>query len=881
MRTSALRSRGLERGFVSHGGTTRSIGFSWIALACLSALYVSWQLLHWLPFDRALSGDVLLLSINQFAMLAAVFAWRRTRGSARLRRAWMWVALALLGQAAGAVAALWYEAAGVSAYPSLAEPLYLSFYPLLLIGVLSFPAARRSGRQVLELALDSAIVTLGGGLVFVYLILGPDAIAARTPLETIMSVAYPIGDMILLVALGTALMRGAIPATRRSLRLMAVAIASFAVGDLIYGYIVLHSVYHGGDPVDTLYAFAFVCFSAAALAQRAVGDDPHPAPHPVATRSSWLPYLAIAAAIAVMIARTYDQPLFPDLSITIIVAMTFVVVIVRQILAQTIVRQSRERLAQAQRIAQLGTWEWDLERRVLDRSDTDMSGLVAGKPRMTIEETLELIHADDRERVKQIAGAAIESREQFVCEMRVMRPDGEIRTLLTRGQAHTRAGRVRSMRGTYQDITERKRLENQLQYQADHDPLTGLYNRRRFEELRRVLHDAARYKRHGALLLLDLDDFKMLNDTRGHAAGDAALRALGRAILGRVRALDVVARLGGDEFAVLLPGAEEQQALAIANAIRDGVSARNLDPPVHITGGVVPFDEHANLVADDALVAADIALYEAKEKGKDQVRIYRGTVRAAVAWVDRIHTALSRDRFVLYSQPMLDLHSGEIAYSELLLRMISEDGEVIPPSAFLPSAERYGLINEIDLWVTRRGLGLAMGGKRVSINLSAKSIGDASILDAVRTAISAGVDPRAVIFEITESAAMGNMEEARVFTEALITLGCRVALDDFGTGFGSFTYLKYLPASYLKIDMEFVRDMVRNATDRQVVDSITKIAHSLGMRTIAEGVEDAATLHALREFDVDLAQGFFIDRPRRIFPPSSLEQPVAEYRARA
>jgi diguanylate cyclase (GGDEF)-like protein/PAS domain S-box-containing protein len=885
MRLPSFRSlcaRGLSSGASLRSGMAFSIGSSWVVLAGLCLLYVSWQWLHWLPFSRELSGDALLLSLNVFAIGAVVCAWRRVRGWKRMRRAWLWVGLALLGQACGEAAQIYYEAAGISIYPSLAEPLYLSFYPLLLVGVLSFPAGRRSGGQALELALDSAIVTLGGGMVFVYLILGPSVIAAATPLETIVSVAYPVGDLILLLALGAALMRGTTPATERSLRLMAAAIACFAVADLIYGYIVLHSVYHGGDQIEIAYACAFACFSAAALAQRA---DRSPgrrsASRTVVARSSWLPYLAIGAAIAVMIARAYGKPFFPDQSIAIVIAMTFTVVMVRQIISQTSLRHSRERLAEAQRIAQIGTWEWDLEQKMIDHAEADMSGADSAAQRMTLQDTIALIHPDDRENVQQLARAAVENDEPFECEMRVVRSDSEVRTLLTRGQAHRRGGRVRSIRGTFQDITDRKRMEIQLQYQADHDPLTGLYNRRRFgDELERALYDASRYERHGALLMLDLDDFKVLNDTRGHAAGDAALKALAQAIRDRVRASDVVARLGGDEFAVLFPDAHEQHALAIAESIRDGVAAHHLDPPLHITGGIVSFDEHWNLAADDAMVAADIALYEAKEKGKDQVQLYRGTARAAVAWVDRIRAALHEDRFILYSQPMLDMHRDEHTYSELLLRMISEDGALIPPSAFLPTAERYGLISDIDLWVTRQGLRLAMQGERVSINLSAKSIGNASILVEVRAAISAGVDPHDVIFEITESAAMSNMQDARSFTEALVALGCAVALDDFGTGFGSFTYLKHLPSSYLKIDMEFVRDMVNNTTDRHVVASIAKIAHSLGMQTIAEGVEDAETLQLLRDYGVDLAQGFHVGRPSPILPPSSSDQRVYRHHAK-
>jgi diguanylate cyclase (GGDEF)-like protein len=490
------------------------VRLGWIVLAGLVALYVSWQLLHWIPMRQELSGELLMLAISLYATGAAVGASRRAAGSPRVKRAWRLVALALLAQSAGTVADLLYLEAGVSAFPSLADPLYLAFYPLLLAGVLSFPAAPRSARQALELALDSATVTLGGSTVFVYFVLGPSVIAARSPLEAITSVAYPVGDMILLVALGTTLLRGAAPQTRRVLRPMALAIALFVVADLAYGYIVLHGVYHDGDPINTLYALAFACFTAAALRQRtltAVGalpDDRTQGAH-----ASWLPYLAIAAGMAIVLAKAYHEPLFPDLSIAIIITLTFALVIVRQILAQASLSASRE----------------------------------------------------------------------------------------------------------------------QLKHQADHDPLTGLYNRRRFaEELDLILRNATRDKRYGALLMLDLDDFKTINDTRGHAAGDEALKTLSQAILERVRASDVVARLGGDEFAIVLSEADEQHALIVAEDIRAGIAARALDPEIHITCGVVPFDEHRDLAAADAMVAADIALYQAKDKGKNRVQIYHGAWRARV-----------------------------------------------------------------------------------------------------------------------------------------------------------------------------------------------------------------------------------------------------------
>jgi diguanylate cyclase len=497
---------------VSRARVPSGMRLGWIVLAGLVAVYLSWQLLHWLPLRQELSGELLMLAISLYATGAAVCASRRAAGSPHVNHAWRLVALALLAQSAGTVAGLLYLAAGVSAFPSLADPLYLAFYPLLLAGVLSFPAHPRSARQALELTLDSAIVTLGGGMVFVYFVLGPNVIAARTPLEAITSVAYPLGDMILLVALGTTLLRGAAPATRRVLRPMALAIALFVVADLIYGYIVLHGVYHDGDPINTLYALAFACFTASALRQRtlttadALAEDRTQGAH-----ASWLPYMAIAAGMTIVLTEAARGPLFPDLSIAIIITLTFALVIVRQILAQASLSASREA----------------------------------------------------------------------------------------------------------------------LKHQADHDPLTGLYNRRRFaEELERILHNTSRYKRHGALLMLDLDDFKQINDTQGHAAGDEALKTLSQAILERVRSTDVVARLGGDEFAVVLSEADEQHALIVAEDIRTGVAARNLYPPIHITCGLVPFDEHRNLLADDAMIAADIALYQAKENGKNQVQIYHDDAKA-------------------------------------------------------------------------------------------------------------------------------------------------------------------------------------------------------------------------------------------------------------
>jgi EAL domain-containing protein (putative c-di-GMP-specific phosphodiesterase class I) len=253
-------------------------------------------------------------------------------------------------------------------------------------------------------------------------------------------------------------------------------------------------------------------------------------------------------------------------------------------------------------------------------------------------------------------------------------------------------------------------------------------------------------------------------------------------------------------------------------------------------------------------------------------------MKARITWAERIREALEEDRFELYAQPIVELASGKTCHRELLVRMLSDDADVIPPDAFIPTAERFGLITDIDRWVTREGLALARRGERVSINLSAHSIGDEEILRDVRAAARAGVRAGAVIFEITETAALTNMHDARVFAEELGRLGCEVALDDFGTGFGSFSYLKHLPTRYLKVDVEFVRDVAFNTTDQQVVQAIVAVGHSLGKLIIAEGVESAETTAALRRYGVDFVQGFHLGVPRRISPPTPLERGLADAR---
>jgi diguanylate cyclase (GGDEF)-like protein/PAS domain S-box-containing protein len=432
---------------------------------------------------------------------------------------------------------------------------------------------------------------------------------------------------------------------------------------------------------------------------------------------------------------------------------------------------------------------------------------------------------------------------------------------VTDSAMHDSKGLVMGVSRIARDIGERKRMEHELRYLAEHDWLTDLCSRRRLiSELDACLVYAERYRRTGAVVVLGIDNFKLINDSEGHEAGDRTLRAVADVLKRRSRATDIVARLGGDEFAIVLPEATEPDALKFTSDICSLLRKRS-SAPIKVSIGISLFTPGEKITADDTLSAADIAQYQAKENGGDQACVFNGRAAGTLTWVERIRAALLDDRFLLYAQPIVDLRTGAVAYHELLIRMLEEDGEIVSPGDFLPTAERFDLITEIDRWVTRHALRLAIGGERLTINLAGPSIGDEQVLSLISEALADGLDASNVIFEITETAAVSNFEKAEVFAQTLRDVGCNLALDDFGTGFSSFSYLKHIDARYLKIDLEFVRDLVSNDADQKIVESIVDIAHSLGKKTIAEGVEDLATLTALKDRGVDYAQGFFLGRP--------------------
>jgi diguanylate cyclase (GGDEF)-like protein/PAS domain S-box-containing protein len=448
-----------------------------------------------------------------------------------------------------------------------------------------------------------------------------------------------------------------------------------------------------------------------------------------------------------------------------------------------------------------------------------------------------------------------------------------------------------------QDITTRRKYESRLQYMADHDPLTGLLNRRAYERiLAEHLAQGERYGHEGAVLLLDLDEFKQVNDTLGHCAGDDLIVRVGTALAERLRGTDTVARLGGDEFAILLPKGGREEAEQVASALLQAISAeraargpKGRARPISASIGVAPLSGAQGTTADEALINADLAMYDAKEAGRNRFKTYGGSsdgqagIEARLEWVERIRTALEEDRFTLHAQPVVDAISGEITQLELLVRMLGARGELIMPGSFLPVAERFGLIGDIDRWVVTTAIRMLGEQSRrgvhpkVEINLSGHSLGDPGLAAHIDSELrGAAVDPTQLVFEVTETAAIGNIEAAQHFAEQLAELGCRFALDDFGAGFGSFYYLKHLPFDFIKIDGEFVRNLTADDTDRVVISAVVELARGLGKRTIAEFVGDEATVAALRDLGVDYLQGFHLGKPAPIESwIASLQAPAA------
>ncbi|MDQ3186584.1 MAG: EAL domain-containing protein [Pseudomonadota bacterium] len=473
-----------------------------------------------------------------------------------------------------------------------------------------------------------------------------------------------------------------------------------------------------------------------------------------------------------------------------------------------------------------------------------------------------------------------EQREQLRHEANILCKDASVRHILwlhSHLTRHTADDPVMLSVGL--DMTEHKRTEGRLAWLADHDPLTDLFNRRRFqEELEQMLNLAARYNYSGALLFFDLDQFKYINDTSGHQAGDALLKMIARMLHSSIRSVDILGRLGGDEFAVILPQTTAEGAIEVAKNALISLSQGKLtiNGRAHKASasiGIALFPEHGNNV-HDLLAAADLAMYQAKEAGRGGWHLFsdeektRERMHTLVYWKEKIEYSFLHDKFFFYFQPIMHISSKTIDHYEVLLRMPDNDGAILAPHLFIPAAEQTGLIHAIDHMVLRKSIALSAEIRhrghsvRFSINLSAHAFHDPELLSILTEAFAHyGADPSMFMFEITETAALEDLPAARKLMETIKTLGCSFTLDDFGVGFSSFYYIRQLPIDVVKIDGSFIRNLADSPDDQILVKALCDVARGFGKKTTAEFVENAATLSVLEKMEVDYAQGYFIGMP--------------------
>jgi diguanylate cyclase (GGDEF)-like protein len=442
-----------------------------------------------------------------------------------------------------------------------------------------------------------------------------------------------------------------------------------------------------------------------------------------------------------------------------------------------------------------------------------------------------------------------------------------------------KVGEARSLAVVAHDIQDRKQEETRLRQMASQDRLTGLVNRTTFEQaLSDHVEYVDRYGNGGCVIALGVDTFQYVNEALGVAGGDEVLVRLAELIVGRLRKTDILARVDGDVFGILAPGAEREQALRLADELLEIVRRHAFvysgeGIRITLSAGITSLGGRP-LSGAELLAEAESGMHLAKESGRDRAVAFdpEGHTEADErrAWTERVRQATERGLFVLVSQPIVELKTNQATQHEVLLRM-RDDGGLVEPASFLSTAERFGLIGGIDRWVTQQAVRLIAAHKKegreltLEVNISGMTMSDSRFPDLVKRELtSSGIDPASLVFEVTETAAVADIEQARSFALSLARLGCRFALDDFGAGYASFYYLKHMPISYLKIDGEFVRDLPASHADQLIVRALVEVCGGLGIKTIAEFVGDQRTMDMVRDLGVDFAQGYHLGKPTSV-----------------
>jgi diguanylate cyclase (GGDEF)-like protein/PAS domain S-box-containing protein len=534
-------------------------------------------------------------------------------------------------------------------------------------------------------------------------------------------------------------------------------------------------------------------------------------------------------------------------------------------------------------LADHGSWEHDLGSLEIRWSDGvfKIHGVRPDSFRPEFGEVRKLIHPEDLESYRQIVRQAVASQAPFAVQHRIIRPDGTIRTVLVRGAYLSDPdGGPGKLLGTTQDVTGRQGADERLWHLANHDPLTGLFNRRRFmEELDRELAMSRRSGEPGAVLMLDLDRFKEINDSLGHMVGDSVLPRVSDSLRRRLRKTDTLARLGGDEFALVLPACPESNARRVAEDLLSSLSETTVtiagrERPVSASIGIAPFGPGESREADALLVEADLAMYRAKSRGPGGYEVFGEDMRAALAQrlevEGELRDAIADGHLELHYQPITSISHGTVVGCEALVRWNHPTRGLVLPEDFVPVAEEYGLIGEIGAWVLDQACRQAAKWRRagrnltISVNVSPQQLTQEDVAELVEATLSKyGLPGPLLCLEITETSLLHDASPLVPALHAVRDLGVRIAMDDFGGGSSSLGLLRLLPIDVIKIDRMFIGGIPDRAEDRAIVAAVLSMAEELGLSVIAEGVERERQHWELKELGCEFAQGFLYAYPAR------------------
>ncbi|HET7701772.1 MAG TPA: EAL domain-containing protein [Candidatus Limnocylindrales bacterium] len=861
-----------------------------------------------IPGDRTVMAVGALVPIRCLAAALALLVARDRRLDGDTRRAWRLLGAAASLYAAGTAVTAAAAVGGLALpFPSPVDALLLAFYPVAFAALVAFPAVPQARADRLRLMFDVAIWVVGGGIVVWVAVLsaagphlGDDPIAAATTL------GYPLGDLMLLSGLATATLRQSFPHQRRALTLLLGGIAALFVDDIAWSVLSSKGLYAPGHPIDALWMASTVLLALAALEQRKAAALPRRAASPAVPMQrlgvTLVPYAFLTAGYWALLAHL--DPTFSMQTIQLAAGSTGLgaLVIGRQIVGLRengrLLRLQAEResamrfesiIRNASDVVLVVTPDGTIQyaspssARMLGRSATSLvgrplDGLLSSEA--TVNSLLRSDHAGAFELPAGLRHAD-GHRLDVECTVADLRDDPAVRGFAI----------------TIRDVTERRVYQGRLRHQALHDGLTQLANRHLFHDrIERALAQRTAAPGQIAVLLLDLDDFRKVNDSLGHATGDAVLVHVGERLRQAVRPGDTVARLGGDEFGVLLEhGLDADEPRSCAQRILEAMAA-----PFDIFGDRIELSVSVGIrrnprdaTADELMRDADVAMYDAKAGGKGRFVEFEEAMHQAVAmklaFEADLRQGLARGEFTLQFQPIVDLTSGRVRSLEALVRWRHPERGNVPPATFIPVAEEIGYIVPLGRWILLRACrdlaALHAAGSdpdlAVSVNVSVRQLSAPEFAADVATALEThGLRPRHLILEVTESLMIDDHQGLIDELARIRATGVRIALDDFGTGYSSLAYLNRLPVDVLKIDRAFIDRLDDDGQDEPdaVVTAIVKVGQAIGLQIVAEGVERESQRARLAAIGCDFAQGYWYARP---VDPADVQKTIAACERRA